>query len=146
MNLNNHRKYSDITNTAEEYGGKFQSKTNCWSWTLLKSPNLQDWYTKPTLVDKYWNTYRYVSMYQYKEKKMCTFMCSKALSYTMVLSCADLADAHFLTGSKKFEIHRFIHGHLYRWTENSFPFFLYLKPVEILKKCFNTIWTSLKVV
>ena len=31
------------------------------------------------------------------------------------------------------------HGHLYRWTENSFPFFLYLKPVEISKKCFNTI-------
>ena len=40
----------------------------------------------------------------------------------------------------------FSHGHLYRWTENSFPFFLYLKPVEISKKCFNTIWTSLKVV
>ena len=38
------------------------------------------------------------------------------------------------------------HGRLYRWTENSFPFFLYLKPVEISKKCFNTIWTSLKVV
>ena len=49
MKLNNHRKYSDITNTAEEYGGKFQSKTNCWSWTLLESRNLQDWYTKPTL-------------------------------------------------------------------------------------------------
>ena len=29
------------------------------------------------------------------------------------------------------------HGHLYRWTENSFPIFLYLKPVEISKKCFN---------
>ena len=27
-----------------------------------------------------------------------------------------------------------------------FHFFLYLKPVEISKKCFNTIWTSLKVV
>ena len=26
------------------------------------------------------------------------------------------------------------HGRLYRWTENSFPFFLYLKPVEISKK------------
>ena len=38
------------------------------------------------------------------------------------------------------------HGRLYRWTENSFPFFLYLKPVEISKKCFNIIWTSLKVV
>ena len=38
------------------------------------------------------------------------------------------------------------HGRLYRWTENFFPFFLYLKPVEISKKCFNTIWTSLKVV
>ena len=25
----------------------------------------------------------------------------------------------------------FIHGRLYRWTENSFPFFLYLKPVEV---------------
>ena len=31
------------------------------------------------------------------------------------------------------------HGRLYRWTENSFPFFLFLKPVEISKKCFNTI-------
>ena len=30
-----------------------------------------------------------------------------------------------------------IHGRLYRWTENSFPIFLYLKPVEISKKCFN---------
>ena len=29
------------------------------------------------------------------------------------------------------------HGRLYRWTENSFPFFLFLKPVEISKKCFN---------
>ena len=28
------------------------------------------------------------------------------------------------------------HGHLYRWTENSFPIFLYLKPVEISKKMF----------
>ena len=28
------------------------------------------------------------------------------------------------------------HGRLYRWTENSFPFFLYLKPVEISKKMF----------
>ena len=37
------------------------------------------------------------------------------------------------------------HGRLYRWTENSFPFFLYLKPVEISKKCFNITWTSLKV-
>ena len=27
----------------------------------------------------------------------------------------------------------------FRWTENSFPFFLYLKPVEISKKCFNII-------
>ena len=35
------------------------------------------------------------------------------------------------------------HGRLYRWMENSFPFFLYLKPVEISKKCFNIIWTSL---
>ena len=25
----------------------------------------------------------------------------------------------------------FSHGRLYRWTENSFPFFLYLKPVEV---------------
>ena len=32
-----------------------------------------------------------------------------------------------------------IHGRLYKWTENSFPLFLYLKPVEISKKCFNTI-------
>ena len=39
-----------------------------------------------------------------------------------------------------------IHGRLYRWTENSFPFFLYLKPVEIPNKCFIIIWTSLKVV
>ena len=31
------------------------------------------------------------------------------------------------------------HGRLYTWTENSFPFFLYLKPVEISKKCFNII-------
>ena len=31
------------------------------------------------------------------------------------------------------------HGRLYRWTENSFPIFLYLKPVEISKKCFNII-------
>ena len=31
------------------------------------------------------------------------------------------------------------HGRLYRWTENSFPFFLYLKPVEISKKCFSII-------
>ena len=38
------------------------------------------------------------------------------------------------------------HGPLYRWTENSFPFFLFLKPVEISKKCFNIIWTYLKVV
>ena len=30
-------------------------------------------------------------------------------------------------------------GRLYRWTDNSFPFFLYLKPVEISKKCFNII-------
>ena len=35
--------------------------------------------------------------------------------------------------------YKIIHGRLYRWTENSFPFFLYLKPVEISKKCFNTI-------
>ena len=32
---------------------------------------------------------------------------------------------------------RSMHGRLYRWTENSFPIFLYLKPVEISKKCFN---------
>ena len=38
------------------------------------------------------------------------------------------------------------HGRLYRWTENSFQFFLYLKPVEISNKCFNIIWTSLKVI
>ena len=31
---------------------------------------------------------------------------------------------------------RSIHGRLYRWTENSFPFFLYLKSVEISKKLF----------
>ena len=31
------------------------------------------------------------------------------------------------------------HGRLYRWTENSFPFFLSLKPVEMSKKCFNII-------
>ena len=37
------------------------------------------------------------------------------------------------------------HGRLYTWTENSSWFFLYLKPVEISKKCFNIIWTSLKV-
>ena len=41
---------------------------------------------------------------------------------------------------------RLMHGRLYRWTENSFPFFLFLKPVEISKKCFNITWTSLKVV
>ena len=34
---------------------------------------------------------------------------------------------------------KIVHGLLYRWTENSFPFFLYLKPVEISKKCFNII-------
>ena len=38
------------------------------------------------------------------------------------------------------------HGRLYTWTENSYPFFLYLKPVEISKKCFSIIWTSLKVI
>ena len=44
----------------------------------------------------------------------------------------------------KFHLHKIVpgagtirHGHLYRWTENSFPIFLYLKPVEISKKCFN---------
>ena len=41
---------------------------------------------------------------------------------------------------------RLNHGRLYRWTENSFPFFLYLKPVEIPNKFFSIIWTSLKVV
>ena len=40
---------------------------------------------------------------------------------------------------KSFQVHRVHHGHLYRWTENSFPFFLYLKPVEISKKGFNII-------
>ena len=35
--------------------------------------------------------------------------------------------------------HTLYHGRLYRWTEISFPFFLYLKPVEISKKYFNTI-------
>ena len=45
-----------------------------------------------------------------------------------------------------FDTHYIDHGRLYRWTENSFPFFLYLKPVEISNKCFNIIWTSLKVV
>ena len=50
MKLNNHRKYSDITNTAEEYGGKIQSKTNCWSWTELESRNLQGSYTEMALI------------------------------------------------------------------------------------------------
>ena len=31
----------------------------------------------------------------------------------------------------------FSHGRLYRWTENTFPIFSYLKPVEISIKCFN---------
>ena len=31
------------------------------------------------------------------------------------------------------------HGCLYRWTENSFSFFLYPKPVKISKKWFNII-------
>ena len=34
---------------------------------------------------------------------------------------------------------RVLHGHLYTWTENSSRFFLFLKPVEISKKCFNII-------
>ena len=38
-----------------------------------------------------------------------------------------------------------MHGRLYRWTENSFPFFFYLQPVEISKKYFNITWTYLKV-
>ena len=33
-----------MTNTAEEYGGKIQSKT--WS----ESRNLQEWYTKLSLI------------------------------------------------------------------------------------------------
>ena len=37
-----------------------------------------------------------------------------------------------------------IHGLLYRGTENSFQFVLYLKPVQISKKCFNIIWTTYK--
>ena len=32
---------------------------------------------------------------------------------------------------------KLVHGRLYTWTENSSRFFLYLKPVEISKKCFN---------
>ena len=29
----------NLTNTAEEFGGKIQSKTNCWSWSKLESCN-----------------------------------------------------------------------------------------------------------
>ena len=36
------------------------------------------------------------------------------------------------------------HGCLYRWTENSFPFFFYIWNLAISKKCSNIIWTSLK--
>ena len=39
----------------------------------------------------------------------------------------------------RWEASYYRHGHLYRWMENSFPILLYLKPVEISKKCFNII-------
>ena len=32
-----------------EFGGKIQSKTNCWSWTKLESRNLQEWYNEKNL-------------------------------------------------------------------------------------------------
>ena len=38
--------------------------------------------------------------------------------------------------SKQSQCMKVGHGRLYRWTENSFPFLLFLKPVEISKKMF----------
>ena len=83
------------------------------------------------------------------EEIIVFFVCFTTLHFekTFYTGCQWQYEVHTIFSpqlSPQFSISR--HGRLYRWTENSFQFFLYLKPVEIWKKCFNIIWTSLKVV
>ena len=91
-----------------------------------------------------------VSLLPYKERFECSFFITiwhfqNYFSFQIINLFSRIKK---IRNSNK-KVHQLLvlnHGRLYRWTENSFPFFLYLKLVEISKKCFNIIWTSLKVV
>ena len=86
---------------------------------------------------------------QYERENLNNFMVSRGVSlfkrlvantayFELEQEISKDGNTFTFSGISKF-LNYLTHGHLYRWTENSFPFFLYLKPVEISKKCFNII-------
>ena len=70
-------------------------------------------------------------------RQILEFFC--ILFYLVTIGSYVVKDIHSCAPSfnpRRATCNALTHGRLYRWTENSFPFFLDLKPVEISKKCF----------